>query len=163
MIKHSRIIIKNQFANANNIPTFLATDNITKNELLEKLVEFVNSSNVEISFPKNVFSTKIYLDKSTDYTSYILSSSKFIRELIGKFNLTNRSYYTFENLAFIQTKFQTSNNQKYKMFTLGELYIVLKEELNYQEAIEFKICPFCAEKIMLKAKICKYCGRDQEI
>lgn len=36
----------------------------------------------------------------------------------------------------------------------------LKQELKQKQANEYKECPYCAELIKKKAKVCKHCGRD---
>lgn len=35
-----------------------------------------------------------------------------------------------------------------------------QEELKRQQKNEYTECPFCAELIKKKAKVCKHCGRD---
>lgn len=35
-----------------------------------------------------------------------------------------------------------------------------QEELKKQEANEYTECPYCAELVKKKAKVCKHCGRD---
>jgi hypothetical protein len=37
---------------------------------------------------------------------------------------------------------------------------VTKEKLKQKSAIDFKSCPYCDERIKIKAKICRYCHKD---
>lgn len=39
---------------------------------------------------------------------------------------------------------------------------VRSAELRAPERREERECPFCAERILIKAKVCKHCGRDIE-
>ena len=61
-----------------------------------------------------------------------------------------------------ESKKEDQKRHEEQMQVLGEMKEIREDAPKKEPRLE-RECPYCAEKILLKAKVCKHCGRDVDL